>query len=845
MTACAGKRANAGRRASCIFVRGISLRTFRFVGYLILSCFVVSGHASELYRDADQPIRSRVADLLSRMTVEEKVAQMQGIWLEARQLDREFDFQNGFASADFLPERATEIMPLGIGHIGRPSQFKSPLQNVQYTNAIQQWLVNHTRLGIPAIFHEEALHGHTAPEGTSFPQAIALASTWDAELIKRVYTVAAQEMRARGGSQALTPILDVARDPRWGRIEETMGEDPYLIAELGVAAVTGFQGDTASTLIPNDRVLATLKHLAGHGQPIAGLNVAPTHVGERELREVFLYPFEAAVSLGNARSVMASYNEIDGVPSHANKKLLTDILRNEWGFSGILVSDYSGIEQILKRHHLGGTEEDAAEMAIRAGVDMELPDRSIYPLLPGMVREGRIDISDINTAVARILGEKFRLGLFENPYAEENSVTKFINNGQHRALALEAAQKAMVLLKNDGLLPLSDKKIGSVAVIGPHADETLLGGYSDIPRQTVPILDGLRTRLAGKATVSFARGARITTPVVGPLSAAIKAKTLSRQRWIQKDASVADQSDSRRLLEEAVKLAKKSDVTILVVGGNEATSREALNESHLGDRTNLTLVGNQDALVRAVLNTGTPTVLVLTNGRPLAMEAIYEAAPAIIEAWYLGQETGTAVANVLFGDVSPGGKLPVTFPRNVGQVPLYYNYRPTARRGYLYSDSSPQFHFGHGLSYTSFEYSDLQMDESDVQANDVLKARLTVKNTGDRDGEEVVQFYIHDRFASVTRPVQELKGFYRIALAASESAILEFELPINVLGFYDSQMAFVVEPGEVELQIGSSSDDIRLRDVFTVTGKTTVIDQDDKAYLSGVTVIDRMPADDR
>lgn len=796
-------------------VLGISLLTLMF-----------NVHGATGYQDATLPTEKRVTDLLQQMTLQEKIAQLQTIWHEGRLLYTD--------KSEFDASQAEETLPLGVGQVARPSEGKSPLESVKFTNAIQKWLIENTRLGIPAIFHEEALHGHAASESTSFPQAIALASTWDPQLIKQVYSVSAQEVRARGGNQALTPILDVARDPRWGRIEETMGEDPYLIAELGVAAVKGFQGET--TKIPSNRVMATLKHLAGHGQPTGGLNIAPAPIGERALREIFLFPFEAAITLANVRSVMASYNEIDGVPSHANKMLLTDILRDEWGFDGLLVSDYYALNELITRHGLAGTKENAAVMAINAGVDIEMPDRDVFSLLDKLVTEKRITMAQIDRAVARILTEKFNLGLFESPYTDGQGVGEFIGNPQHRALALKTAEKAMVLLKNDGLLPLKIKQITSVAVIGPHANETLLGGYSDIPRQTVTIFDGIKAKLAGQATVEFARGAIITQDIENPLPASIAAQSYSKERWNKENMQLADQSNSQQLRDEAVALAKRSDVTIVVVGSNEGTSREAWAENHLGDRSSLNLLGGQQALVEALLATGKPTVVILSNGRPLTLGNIYTDAPAIIEAWYLGQETGTAVANVLFGDVNPSGKLPLSLPRDVGQLPVFYNHKPSAKRGYIFGDTSPQFAFGHGLSYTDFTYDKLTVDDSQAAANGMVKGSFQLTNSGKVDGEEVVQFYIRDVFASVTRPVQELKGFKRIPLKAGQSVQVNLELPVNLLAFYDTQMKLIVEPGEIKLMIGSASNDIRLQSVFKITGQTSEIGQQQKAYLSTVTV---------
>jgi beta-glucosidase len=780
------------------------------------------------YRDHTLPIEERVSDLLKRMTLQEKIAQMETVWEEGRKLAN----KNGL----FNPNAALDIIPLGIGHIGRPSENKSPLTTVKYTNGIQQFLVEETRLGIPAIFHEEALHGHAAPESTSFPQSIAMASTWDPKLIYDMYSISAAEVRARGGNQALTPILDVARDARWGRIEETMGEDTYLVTELGVAAIEGFQGKGQT--IPHNKVAATLKHLTGHGKPESGLNIAPSPMGERELREVFLPSFEAAIIKGNARSVMASYNEIDGVPSHANKKLLTDILRGEWKFTGTLVSDYFAVNELITRHGLAGSKVLAATMALQAGVDIEMPDRDAFPTLLAAVEHGDVSEDLINQAVRRVLREKFRLGLFENPYTPEEGVNAFINNPTHRQAALTSAEKAIVLLKNDGILPLSLGTLGSIAVIGPHANETLLGGYSDIPRQTVPILEGIRSLVGEAAEVTYAPGTIITMPVEEPEQESISAKTFSKQRWNQDSVVLPTQKDKKGMIEEAIELAKNSDVAIVVVGGNEATSREAWADGHLGDRTSLNMIGDQEELVRRVLATGTPTVVVLNNGRPLVLEDLNQKAPAIVEAWYLGQETGTAVANVLFGKVNPGGKLPVTFPRNVGQLPLVYNHKPSAKRGYLFGDTSPQYAFGHGLSYTTFEYSALSIDDSNAEAHGEVKLRFTIKNTGDRVGDEVAQIYVRDVFASTTRPVMELKAFKRVTLQPKESKVLEVTLPINMLAYYDLDMNYVVEPGKIDLMIGGGSDAIALRGSFSIAGETsTQISQGQKAFLSAVRIV--------
>ncbi|MGY5798057.1 glycoside hydrolase family 3 N-terminal domain-containing protein [Rheinheimera faecalis] len=797
--------------------------------------------AQQPYQNASLPTEQRVDDLLSRMTLEEKVAQLQTVWQKRRTLeDKELQF---------LPEKAKELIPLGIGHIGRPSEFKTPQQTAEFNNALQRWLKENTRLGIPAMMHEEALHGYAAFDATSFPQAIALASSWSPQDMHDVYALSAREMRATGSHWALTPILDIARDPRWGRIEETMGEDPYLMSAMGVAAVEGFQGKTGKAgPFAADKVVATLKHLTGHGQPAAGVNIAPAFIGERELHEVFLPPFEAAVKLAHASSIMASYNEIDGIPSHVNKPLLEDIVRQQWGFNGVIVSDYFAIEELSSRHGLYGSEAAAGKAALLAGVDMETPDPKTFPHLTALVKSGQLDEAAIDKAVRRVLALKFRLGLFEQPYVDATKANGIVGADSDRTFARQVAEKSMVLLKNDGTLPLKAGKIKQLAVIGPHADEVLLGGYSSIPRQTVSIVDGLRQKLQGKAKVEFAPGTLLTkaltqTPakqaafVTSDIAQRSKAAgTYSMQRWNYDDIRLAEEADRKGLLDQAVVLAKESDAVVLVLGENEGLSREAWADTHLGDRSSLDLVGNQLELAKAILATGKPLVLVLTNGRPLALGELALSMPAIVEAWYLGQETGSALANVLLGDVSPSGKLPLTFPRSAGHIPSYYNHKISAKRGYLFDDISPLYAFGHGLSYSSFDYSALKIDESQAKANGEVTVSMTIRNSGQFDATEVVQLYIQDPAASVTRPVKQLKGFLRVPLKAGQQAKVEFNLPVNLLAFFDQQMNWVVEPGEIKLMLGSSSADIRLNGSFMIKGDITEVGAN-KAYLSQARII--------
>ena len=811
---------------------------FRILKALALGCSFLllpnlSNAAEPLYKNPNKPIDARVNDLLKRMTLEEKAAQLQTIWAERQNLETD--------AGVFTDAKAKELLGGGIGQVARPAENKmqitpnkTPLQTVEFTNALQKWLVENTRLGIPAIFHEEALHGHAGRNATSFPQAIGMASTWNPELIHDVYRVAAQEVRARGAHQALTPILDVARDPRWGRIEETMGEDPYLISALGVASVKGFQGDGEG--IAKDGVIATLKHLAGHGEPTGGLNIAPTPIGERGLREIFLPPFEAAVKVGGARSVMASYNEIDGIPSHSNVDLLQNILRGEWGFKGVVVSDYYAITELMSRHHLTESKEEAGLLALAAGVDVETPDVDAYKTLAQMVKDKKLSQKVLDTAVARVLHEKFLLGLFENPYTDPAGVEAFIGNDAHRALSQKTAEQAMVLLKNENnLLPLNRDKLKSIALIGPHVHETLLGGYSDVPKQTVSILQGLQEYLGNKVAINYEKGTLLTIESFADNADAKAANTQSKERWNTDVIKLATKADTKGMIEKAVAVAQKSDVAIVVVGDNEATSREAWAESHLGDRTSLELLGEQQELVDAILATGKPTVVLLIGGRPLAITKIAQTAPAIIEGWYLGQETGRAVARVLFGDVNPSGKLPVSFARSVGHLPVYYNHKPTAKRGYAFGETSALFPFGFGLSYTQFGYSDLTLSKTQLKAGEQVDITMTLTNTGARAGDEVVQLYINDPVATIPQPVKVLKGFKRVSLAPKESKQVTFTLSANQLAFYNRAMKFALELGKINLMLGSSSADIRLQGEVAVVGKEVDVSQH-KVYLTPASI---------
>jgi beta-glucosidase len=754
-----------------------------------------------LYLDPRAPVEQRVNDLLRRMTLEEKVGQMLSLWQGVRAIT---DSQGRFTAA-----RAPRWFRVGIGRIERASGDRDARSHAEFVNAIQRWVKDSTRLGIPVLFHEEALHGLVANDATSFPQAMALASTWNPDLVERVFATTAAEARARGVHQVLAPVVDVARDPRWGRIEETYGEDPYLVSRLGVAAVRGFQG-TGRT-IANSRVIATLKHMAGHGQPESGTNVGPASIGERTLRDVFLYPFEVAVRDAGARSVMASYNEVDGIPSHANTWMLKTVLRGEWGFDGVIVSDWFAIQQLIGRHHIAADGAEAARRALAATVDIELPDVDAYATLTEQVRQGKVSQAAIDAAVRRLLRDKFELGLFDNAFVDAGHAAEVSGASSARPLALDAARQAIVLLKNDrGTLPLNATTLSRVAVIGPHAAEVLLGGYSGRPRHMVSVFDGIKTRLGTRATVEYVEGVRITedstfTKEPQPHMSG----TRSGQRWGADRIIAADSASNAARIAAAVELARRSQVAIVVVGDNEMTSREAYEENHLGDRSSLGLPGQQEQLVRAVAATGTPTVLVLINGRPASIPDLVDRVPAVVEGWYLGQETGTAVANVLFGDVNPSGKLPLTIARDVGQLPFFYNAKPTARRGYVFGTTEPLFAFGFGLSYTTFAYSNLRVDKPRMPVNSRATVSVDVRNTGTRAGDEIVQLYVRDVVSLATRPLKELRGFQRVTLRPGETRTISFSIGPEHLSYHGIDMKRVVEPGRFDIMVGGSSVDVK------------------------------------
>jgi beta-glucosidase len=751
-------------------------------------------HDQPIYKDPNAPVEQRVEDLLSRMTLEEKIAQITCIWNRKQEILT--------PSGDFDAAKAKQVFPAGIGQVARPSDirgsgspYEHPFRNARETvtlvNAIQHYAMKDTRLGIPVLFHEEGLHGYVARDATSFPQAIALASSWDPDLLTRVFTVAAREMRARGAQLALAPVVDVGRDPRWGRIEETYGEDPYLVGQLGIAAVRGFQGDSLP-LAPG-RVFSTLKHMTGHGQPEGGTNTGPAAVSERTLREDFFPPFAAAINSAHALNVMPSYNEIDGIPSHANYWLLHDILRGEMGFKGSVDSDYEAIEQLVDLHHVEPDLMHAAARALHAGVDFDLPDGAAYAKLPEALAAGLVTQAEIDAAVRRMLTMKFLAGLFENPYADARYAETITGNAEARALAVEAARRTTILLKNDGTLPLHADAIKTLAVIGPNAAVAQLGGYSNVPAHTVSVLDGIKAKVGNRARIVTAEGVRLT----------------DQGNWYSDDVVLANRDDNLARIKEAVSVAQGADEIVLVLGGSGATSREGWAKNHIGDRAELGLVAQQNELAQAMFALGKPVVVVLINGPPLSIPEVAAKTNALIEGWYPGQEGGTALADILFGDANPGGKLPVTVARSVGQLPMFYNQKPSAHRGYLFDSKDPLFPFGFGLSYTTFDISPPHLSAARINADGTVTVSVDVRNTGKVPGDEVVQLYLHELVSSVTRPVKELKGFRRVTLAPGQTTTIQFTLDRNAFALWDEHMKHVVEPGEFEIMVGPNSVELK------------------------------------
>ncbi|RPI32980.1 MAG: beta-glucosidase [Chloroflexota bacterium] len=755
-------------------------------------------------------IKQSVSDLLARMTLDEKLAQLGSCWV--------FELQNG---PGLDQQKVSSKLQLGIGQITRLAGASTldPVACAKTANVLQHFLVDKTRLRIPAIIHEECCCGAMVLGGTMFPQMLGLASTFRPELARKMTSAIGKQLRAIGAHQGLAPVLDVARDPRWGRCEETFGEDPTLASHFGMAYVQGLQGETLKT-----GVMATGKHFVGHSLSQGGLNCGPVHLGMHEIYDVYMGPFQAAIRDAGLAAIMNAYPQVDGEVVAASRRILTGLLRDRLGFDGLVVADYEAIDMIHNYHHAAANKSTAACLALNAGIDLELPTTSCYGApLKEALESGEISLELVEKAVCRNLQKKFELGLFDNPYVDEGRPLEVFDTPEQRSLAHQIACQSLVLLKNDGVLPLP-KTIGSLAVIGPNAGDgrNLLGDYSYAAGleyliwkqpenssfvgldpatldshqvRVVTVLDGIKAVVSPQTNILYARGC---------------------------DNLCSDRSG----FAGAVRIAQRADAVILVLGDRSGLTQNCTC-GETRDSSNIALPGVQEELAKAIIATGKPVVVVLINGRPLAIPWLSENANAILEAWLPGEEGGAAIAETLFGENNPGGKLPMTFPRSGGQVPVFYNYKPSGMYSHWYNDYveekvTPLYPFGHGLSYTTFEYKDLSIDKEQATAGESLSISLNVSNSGSMAGDEAVQLYVCDEFAFLPRPVKELKGYVRVRLEPGETKTVIFKLPVNMLAFYDQDLNLVLEPGRINVMVGSSSEDIRLQSTFEICGQGSI-----------------------
>jgi beta-glucosidase len=746
------------------------------------------------------------------MRLDEKLAQLGCVWSTAL-VDRE----------QFSSRNARQLMPHGIGEITRIGATTGlrPRERAQFANAIQRFLVHETRLGIPAIVHEESTAGLCARDATQFPQAIGLAATWDPALVEQVAGVIRGEMRATGARHTLAPVLDVSRDPRWGRAEETYGEDPYLTSRIGVAYVRGLQTDDL-----RNGVAATGKHFLGYGCSEGGMNHAPVHLGPRELREVYAEPFRAAIAEANLATVMNAYNSVDGLPCGGSKAILDDLLRAELGFEGAVVADYFTTGLLISHHHVAADRHEAARRAIEGGLDMELPNLDCYgEPLRELVERGDVDVALVDRSVRRVLALKDALGLFDEPFVDEEAAARVYDLGEHRDLARAAAAASFVLLRNvDRRLPLP-RDLRAVAVIGPAADdERLLQGDYSYPAHTEitwkqPGERGILPTTTSDARGTFALGPYYP-PSVTPLAGIRAALAPGVELRHAPGCDVLD--DDRRGFAAAVDAARGSDVALVFVGDRSGLLADCTS-GEFRDVADLGLPGLQAELVDAVAATGTPTVLVVLAGRPHALGALEQRVDAIVYAWAPGQEGGAALASVLFGDVAPSGRLPVSLPRAVGQVPVHHGHRAGGGRSQMLGDyvdlpTTPQWPFGFGLSYTTFEYAALAVTPATITTGAPFEVRVNVSNTGACAGTDVVQCYLRDDVARVARPVRLLAGFARVTLEPGDVQTVTFPIDPRRLAYYDEQMRLVIEPGAVTVMVGASAGDIRLKTRIRLSG---------------------------
>lgn len=751
--------------------------------YTIISALMlftsVNNLFSQTYKISKKPIEIRVNDLLKLMTVEEKVAQLQSTHASRPRLDDKL-FNN--------KKKMDSIYANGVGMIN-PAFDETMEETIYHRNRLQDYLRNHTRLGIPVIFLDEAHHGLVQKDVDVFPHGLGIASSWDTDLMRKIYSSVAGQASSRGTNMVLSPVVDVVRDPRWGRSGECWGEDPFLNGMIGGAVVQGLQGSTTGKIMPG-HVAATLKHFTGHGQPESGNNTGPANYSIRALREYHMEPFRLTINNAKPAGVMASYNEVDEIPAHANRWLLNDVLRKEWGFRGIVTSDWFAIDQLRDKHKFAFDLKDAALKAFNAGVTIDLPYGLNYVNLVALVKEGKIPMKAIDEAVSYVLRLKFEMGLFDRKPIDVNEALAYNKRTEGRELALKAAEESMILLKNDNhTLPIKKDQYKKIAVIGPFGKMNLLGDYSGVPANNANIYQALKNR---GVQVSFAQGVRFS----------VNGDTVSQNNYqFIDELKLPDIDENKKLISEAVELAKQSDFIVLAVGENEQFSREAWDK-HFGDMTTLDLQSQQEELVKEVAALGKPYVVYLMHGRPLSINWIAENAPAIVDGWYTGEESGTAFVKILFGEVNPSGKLTISVPRSVGQIPITYNGRPTSRYyEYATEKKTPLYPFGFGLSYTSYSYG-----LPSVSGN---KLSVTVTNTGKVAGDEIVQFYVRAENASVVQPVKALKGFSRISLAAGESRTVEFLITKDLLSYYGIDMKRAAEPGNYSLMVGPSSEQVQ------------------------------------
>ncbi|MFD0835302.1 beta-glucosidase BglX [Mariniflexile aquimaris] len=754
----------------------IKIVLFSLIVILLQSCN--SGNDNSKNTAYTNPFEKQVDSLLNLMTIEEKIGQLN--------LPSAGDITTGQAKSSNIAKKIEE------GKVGGLFNIKS----VAKIKEVQKIAIEKSRLKIPLLFGMDVIHGYE----TTFPIPLGLSSSWDMELIKKTAQMAAQEATADGINWTFSPMVDISRDPRWGRVSEGSGEDPYLGSEIAKAMVHGYQGDD---LTKNNTMLACVKHFALYGAPEAGRDYNTVDMSKIRMYNEYLPPYKAAIDAG-VESVMVAFNEIDGVPATGNKWLLTDLLRTDWGFNGFVVTDYTAIEEMM--YHGVGNFEEVSAQALTAGVDMDMVSDGFLNTLKKSLDEGRISIDAIDAAVKRILTAKFKLGLFDDPYkyCDETRPAKEIFTKENKAFARKVATESMVLLKNDNqLLPL--KKSGTIALIGPLANTAvnMAGTWSVATKQDLsnPLLEGLKTVIGDLATIHYAKGSNLDYDLELEKRATMFGKEIPR-----------DGRTDKQLLDEALAIASKSDVIIAALGESAEFSGEC------SSRTNIEIPQVQKDLLNALLKTGKPVVLVLFTGRPLVLVEENEKVPAVLNVWFPGSEAGLAISDVLFGDVNPSGKLTATFPRSLGQVPIFYNYKNTGRplgnsegkfekfkSNYIDERNEPLYPFGYGLSYTTFNYSNLKLSSNQLNSSGNIEISVDVTNTGNFDGKEVVQLYVRDLVGSVTRPVKELKGFQKIAIKKGETKTVTFKLTENDLKFYNSNLDFTAELGMFQVFVGTNS----------------------------------------